>query len=328
MKKIFFINVLVIILIIFILEIVVRTFNLAGLQGYDKNLFYIENGITLAKPNTELKIFGKYSKTDSNGFRIPLNNYFFDKNKKSTLILGDSVSFGVGVEEKYTFVGLLRGKGNNLLNASISGHNLESYLYLLKRYNDSDNIKFEKTVIILCLNDIVPFQGVISKNSNKKQAEKKNFFEKNINDNLATKINIFFRERSALFVFLKGLVTNPSKRHYDLMANLYDNEENIEILKSQLSKIDNYSNVSNIDVSFVLLPYAYQINNDCNENLMKPQKEINRIFKNIKLPIFDYSKKFCNETNKSKLFLPYDPVHLSLLGHKLVSKILINDKIF
>ncbi len=328
MKFFFFINVVTIILIIFTLEILVRTFNLVGLQGYDKNLFYIENGITLAKPNTEFKIFGKYSKTDSNGFRIPLKNYFFDKNKKSTLILGDSISFGVGVEEKHTFVGLLRGKGNNLLNSSISGHNLESYLYLLKKYNESDNIKFEKIVIILCLNDIVPFQGVISKNSYKKQAKKKNFIEKNINYNLAMKINIFFRERSALFVFLKGIVTNPSKRHYDVMVNLYDNEENIKILKSQLSKIDNYSNVNNIDVSFVLLPYAYQVNNDCNENLMKPQKEINRIFKDIKLPIFDYSKKFCNEVNKSKLFLPYDPSHLSLLGHKHVSKILINDKIF
>ena len=169
MKKIFFINVFTIILIIFILEILVRTFNLAGLQGYDKNLFYIENGITLAKPNTELKIFGKYSKTDSNGFRIPKNNYFLDKNKRSTLILGDSVSFGVGVEEKHTFVGLLRGKGNNLLNASISGHNLESYLYLLKRYNESDDIKFEKTVIILCLNDIVPFQGTVFEKETKKQ---------------------------------------------------------------------------------------------------------------------------------------------------------------
>ena len=328
MKKIFFINIFTIIFIIFFLEILVRMFNLSGLQGYDKNLFYIENDITFAKPNTELKIFGKISKTDSNGFRIPLNNYLFDKNKKSTLILGDSVSFGVGVEEKNTFVGLLRGKENNLLNSSISGHNLESYLYLLKKYNESQNIKFEKTVIILCLNDIVPFQGVISKNNNKQQIKKNNFFEKNANDNLAMKINIFFRERSALFVFLKGLFTNPSKRHYDIMANLYDNKQNLKILKSQLSKIDHYSNVSNIDINFVLLPYAYQVNNSCNENLMKPQKEINRIFKEIKSPLYDYSKKFCNEANKSKLFLPYDPVHLSLSGHKFVSKILINDKVF
>ena len=35
------------------------------------------------------------------------------------------------------------------------------------------------------------------------------------------------------------------------------------------------------------------------ENLMKPQKEINRIFKEIKSPLYDYSKKFCNEANKS-----------------------------
>ena len=77
MKKIFFINIFTIIFIIFFLEILVRMFNLSGLQGYDKNLFYIENDITFAKPNTELKIFGKISKTDSNGFRmIKIKNLF------------------------------------------------------------------------------------------------------------------------------------------------------------------------------------------------------------------------------------------------------------
>ncbi len=329
MRNFFFVNILSIIIIILFLEIIVRAFDLVGLQGYDKNLFYSENGVTLSKANTKLKIFGKFSKTDINGFRIPINNYDFDKNKESILIFGDSVSFGVGIEEKNSFIGLTRSEiDKNLLNSSLSGHNLESYYYLIKKYNEEDKIQFKDAVIFLCLNDIIQFQGIIKKNSKNISKKKTKFFEKNILDDIAIRINIFFRGKSALFVFLKGLLTNPAKRHYELMSQLYERQENIEDYKNYISNIKNYSRQHNINIKFVLLPYAYQIKNNCRENLMKPQKEIRKIFKQKNLKLLDYSSNFCNETEKNKLFLPYDPVHLSLLGHKFVSKLIINDKIF
>ena len=112
------------------------------------------------------------------------------------------------------------------------------------------------------------------------------------------------------------------------MSQLYERQENIEDYKNYISNIKNYSRQHNINIKFVLLPYAYQIKNNCRENLMKPQKEIRKIFKQKNLKLLDYSSNFCNETEKNKLFLPYDPVHLSLLGHKFVSKLIINDKIF
>ena len=75
MKKIIFINFFTILIIILSLEIIIRFLNIVGLQGYEKEAFYFENGIIFSKPNNTFKVFGKKSKTDKNGFRIPLNNF-------------------------------------------------------------------------------------------------------------------------------------------------------------------------------------------------------------------------------------------------------------
>ena len=67
MKKIVFVNLVTIIALILILEILIRIFNLASLQGYDKNFFISENNITLNKPNSLLTVAGIKVKTDKNG---------------------------------------------------------------------------------------------------------------------------------------------------------------------------------------------------------------------------------------------------------------------
>ena len=86
MKKINLINFFVVISIIFLLEILIRLLNVVELQGYDKHAFYSENRVIHAKPNSSFKVFGKNSKTDINGFRIPLNNFSYNNNLSSTLV--------------------------------------------------------------------------------------------------------------------------------------------------------------------------------------------------------------------------------------------------
>ena len=92
MKKVILINFFIILSIILLLEIIIRFSNIVELQGYDKNIFYQENNITLSKPNKTFKVFGKNSRTDEDGFRIPLKNFSYDTNKNFYLILGDSVT--------------------------------------------------------------------------------------------------------------------------------------------------------------------------------------------------------------------------------------------
>ena len=149
MKKILVINFLIIVTLLFIIEISLRFFNIVGLQGYDKNFFILDKGIVMNNPKSFMKVAGVKIRTDENGFRIPTKNYNFYNNQTSVLILGDSVSFGFGVEEEETFVGILRNKfEHNLLNASVIGHNLKSYKFVLQKLANEEKIKKNNSFLV------------------------------------------------------------------------------------------------------------------------------------------------------------------------------------
>ena len=325
MKKVIFWNFSVTIILILILEIFIRIFDIVTLQGNTKDIFFSKNDIILSKSNKNFKVFGIKSKTDKYGFRIPLNNFQYNEQKPYTLILGDSVSFGVGVKEEDSFIGIMRKKtNNNLLNTSIMGHNLKSHLHLLKENYKNFNTNIDQIVIFLCLNDVVPFQGVVKKEDINNE---NNFFENFVKNKFTLNLNIFLREHSALFVLLKGIFTNPVKRHYDYMLALYEEEDNLKEFENYIRKIYLFSESNNLKTKFILLPYAHQIKKNCEKDLMVPQKIINKIFTKQGLKLYDYSSNFCSEKDSS-LFLKFDPVHLSKYGHKYVSNLIIEDKIF
>ena len=98
--------------------------------------------------------------TDKYGFRIPSKDFKY-KYSSSILVLGDSVSFGVGVDESKTFVGILRNKINlNIYNASVAGHNIIDYSNLIKDYNQTFK-DISKVIVFICLNDVHFAKGVI-----------------------------------------------------------------------------------------------------------------------------------------------------------------------
>ena len=60
---------------------------------------------------------------------------------------------------------------------------------------------------------------------------------------------------------------------------------------------------------------------------MKPQTEINNMFQRLNFKLFDFSKDFCNKKDNRKLFLRFDPMHLSSYGHQFVLNLLIKNNI-
>ena len=330
MKKIIFINFFIVLILILSLEIIIRFLNIVGLQGYEKEAFYFENGIIFSKPNNTFKVFGKKSKTDKNGFRIPLKNFSYKNEKNSILILGDSVTFGVGVKEKNTFIGILRNnlQDYNLYNTAIFGHNIESYLYILKKNHKKFKNEMNEVVIFLCLNDLVPYQGAVFKKKEKEKKEIDNFEKKIVKNTFALKLNNFLRERSSLFVLLKGFLTNPIERYYNHTKVLYDNEKNLKGFEKFVIDIDEFMSKNDLKYRYVLLPYAYQVRNNCKKKFLKPQEIIKEILNKKNLNLRDYTSEFCKTPNNNDLFLKYDPVHLSNYGHRFVSELLMQDNIF
>ena len=207
------------------------------------------------------------------------------------------------------------------------GHNIKSYVYILNKNNDKFKNSIDKVIIFLCLNDIVPYQGVVFRKKSDQSNTKKTFSDNYLKNSFTLKLNVFLREKSSLFILLKGILTDPVKRHYNYMRVLYDDKKNLIELENQTNQIKKIAIDNNLKLKFVLLPYAHQIKNDCAAEFLKPQRDIIEIFNKLNLELIDYTEKFCVNSKKDELFLTYDPVHLSEYGHKFVSDLLIADKV-
>ena len=124
LKKVFFINTIIFFLIILLLELTARLLNLSDLVGVDSKLVITsEKNFHSLKPNSQGLVFNKKTFIDKYGFRVPRLDYNY-KNKRKIFVIGDSVSFGNGVKEEDSFVGLLRSNLNRyeLYNSSVFGY--------------------------------------------------------------------------------------------------------------------------------------------------------------------------------------------------------------
>tara|TARA_B110000881_G_C18562595_1_gene510700 strand:- start:144 stop:1139 length:996 start_codon:yes stop_codon:yes gene_type:complete len=322
-KKIIIVNSLIFFFLIVALECFIRFFDLANPLGYDKNLYNHSNNLITHNPNIVSKVFGKTVFTDSNGFRIPKKNFIYSKNN-SILILGDSTSFGSGVIEEKTFIGLLRqNSNNNFYNASVAGHSLKDHIASIKRY--SPKIDFSKIVIFLNIDDIKSVKLNDNNKINKIKKNNLNFINNLKSVKILSDINIFFRDKSTLYVFLKSSISKPQSRIFKDIYKDYFKEENLNSYTNELNSLINYlPNVLDKEIYFILLPFEFQTRaKNCNKEYLVPQKIIEEIMSLNRVNYFDFTNQFCNSINPHKLYLPFDPAHLSKKGNQLVRDTLL-----
>ena len=306
------------------MEGLVRIFNLSNLLGINEDLI-VQNSKPLAyKPNMKSIVFGKDVFTDSQGYRVPYINFEYSA-KKSILIIGDSTSYGVGVEEEKTFIGLVRKKFPevNIYNSSLAGHDIYDHVLLLNKYENT--LKFEKVFYFLNLNDI---DGLSDKekiqNLNEKNDKNINFSEKLKKNIILAKINFYLRSKSALYVYMKSLVIDPSKIHFKKTYNNYLSKNNLTTYKKKLDEIFLDFNNKKYSISVIILPWEYQTRENCNnKNLFLPQEFLKNYFTKNKINYVDFSRNFCEQEDVKKMFLNFDPAHLSAKGHIFTEKLLL-----
>ena len=326
MKKILIYNVCIFFGILFLLEISIRTLNLANLLGIKSDILIKNSNPISYYPNRSSIVFGKKIFTDEYGFRVPKKNFKYEGNKKF-LILGDSTSYGVGAVEEKTFIGLIRKKNRdiNIYNTSITGHNIDDHILITKKFKTQLDI--DKLIIFLNLNDIF-FQDSAAKIQNLNKANDKKTLKDKLKDNyFLAKANFFLRSKSALYVYVKSVLTFPSERHFKRTFNFYKNDVN---LLNYEKKLDKFIEVvgDNLDLTIIILPWEYQTRNNClNKDLFLPQDFTANYFKNKKLNYIDFSNDFCKIKAKD-MYLKFDPAHLSQDGHTFVESLIIKNNLF
>ena len=322
MKKIIIINIIVIFSLLILLEITFRILDISYTQDVDSKLFYKKNNIAMHKAKTVTKVFGKKVIIDNYGFRVPYVDYKYDHDK-SILVLGDSVSFGIGVDEKDSFIGIARKNvSKNIYNASVMGLNITNYGELLKNYLKEFS-DISDVIIFICLNDTFFSQGVIDNSDIEKIVNKKEkgFIERIVKNKFLMRTDVVLRDKSALFVFIKSLITDPYKRGFFFSFYDYSNEEKMKIFTKYTDEIIKVSRSKNLKTKYILLPFAYQIDHlKCDQKYLLPQKRIKEIFQELNESIEDLTSDFCEYNRPKDLF--FDAVHLSDQGNKFVFELL------
>lgn len=283
-------------------------------MGIDLHLYEKKENNFRYKSNSKGLVFNNLIFTEENGFRAPNNNFKYDK-KNSIIFFGDSVTFGNGVDEDKTFVGLLRKKHQNynFYNISLPGYQIDNHINNFVYLDKFENIS--KIIYVPTLNDIDIKNNIeiISKNNTEIN---KNYIQKLKNISFINKANIWLRNKSYLYMFIKGLFSDPSKRWFQYDYELYKDERKINSFKELLDNLKN----KNIDIFIIFLPYEYQTRSkNCNKEIIQmPQLKLEAIAKEYNTTYLNLTKNFCSFQNSKKLFYKFDPMHLSENGHALV----------
>ena len=318
MKKIFIFNLIIIIFLIILGEIILRTFKLSQLMGSDSNIITFNEGVHSLTPNSSGLVFSKKVYIDKNKTRVPSFEFKYDKDK-NIIFIGDSVTFGNGVEEENTFVGLLRKKYDdyNFYNTAVPGHDL---LHHEKTLDDISKFKkIDKIIYVFTLNDVLRDKTIVHWNNRnqKKLAEELGFVQTVIRNKFFRDINFYLRNKSYIFMFFKGILTDPSKRWYANIKIFY-RENKIDHLSIFLKKLIEFSQQKEAELYMIMLPYEFQTR-DCKNNVVHlPQQKIKKEISKIKINFVDFYDEFCKFKNPKKLFYKYDPMHLSKSGHNNV----------
>ena len=121
-------------------------------------------------------------------------------------------------------------------------------------------------------------------------------------------------------MWIKGFTTKPSERYFFASFDYYHDENKIKSFEEIFAKIKKSEELKKLIIKFIILPYEYQTRNSCNRNYFLPQEKILKILKNKNFKFLDLTKNFCDYKDVKKLYINFDPVHLSIKGHDLVYK--------
>lgn len=225
-----------------------------------------------------------------------------DHSNVSWLILGDSITFGVGVKTESTFVGLLQKECPNtrIWNTAVVGYAIENYKDVINYFIETKK-GIQKVLLFYSLNDLyksINFRPTVS-------GIKKLFF--------------FFKQNSKFYMLIKNLLFDRSKSYFFYDSNLYEeNEPNFVEATKILKEINNQLKLNDIDFLIVILPYEYQIRSK-EDKFLIPQKILGKKFEEFGISYIDAYEYFVKPGKDSRTFYLYaDPMHFSITGHKVI----------
>lgn len=269
------------------------------------------------QPNASGISFGKRATIDEFGFRKLVSPA---KPVASWLILGDSVTFGVGVADEEIYVQLLQNDlpTVKLWNTAMIGYNIKDYRNVLQHFmvasQDKQDIK--RVILFFCLNDVDLGQRL----------------EKDQAPNLGTpgfaaQIMSYLRRHSKFYMLAKNAMSDRSRVYFLNDLQLYEEDgKDFKLATNMLSEMQTFLQARGVDLTIVIPPYEYQLRTK-DEKHLSPQKLLTAYFKEKGIAYIDAYEYFARSGGDvSQNFLYADFAHFSPQGHRLMYN-LLKDKI-
>ncbi|MBN2089844.1 SGNH/GDSL hydrolase family protein [candidate division KSB1 bacterium] len=258
----------------------------------------------------------KLSSGVSNGIMVKVDEYGFWKYRKaislqnsSLLILGDSVTMGIGVQADSTFVGLMHTclTDKNALNPSMIGYNIRDYYNLTRHFiiDRNNDFRISDLLIFWCLNDVYTDVTSVEQPGGKLRY-------------VFSDLLIWIRSNSRLYMFIKTLFFDRPKTYFDFDKKYYA-QDNSSFRNSidYFLKIKEICTASHINFTIFLLPYEYQFR-DKNLTDNPPQQLMVEELHQKNVTVLNIAVNFDHVNDEKQLYLYGDGIHFSPKGHRYI----------
>ena len=256
----------------------------------------------------------RFSAMDAAGYGFWRYAGGHDPSRRSWLLLGDSVTMGIGVHPDSTFAGrLAHGLPEiNVLNPSMLGYSGRDYAAIgrvLVPETGSPPFELSRVFVFWCLNDIYSSAGPLPDPDQTVRDVGGSFLS-------------FARRHLHIYQFLKATLFDRPRRYWEYDSRLYRGEL-VGRAAGDLGTIAALASERRIEVTVVLLPYEYQLRQGGGDGLWGPQKRMSTRLRSIGIVPLDPSRYLLDRVDDpADLFLYGDGIHFSSRGHDLISRFL------
>jgi len=252
-------------------------------------------------PNARGTSFDAVFETDERGFRRIGGPARYDE---AWLLLGDSVTVGVGVPAEETFPALLQAAHPALrvLGTAVIGYSIDDYVTVLRELTSGAE-PVRRVILFLCLNDVAERMAPEAAGS------------------LVDHVRFWLRDQSVFYQWLKGVLTDRSRVYYEVAAASYTNgDPGWQRLAAGLGELRRIAAQRGLDLRVVVLPYEAQLRSS-DPGLLVPQRMLHDRLASLGIPSLDLKPAFAaSEMPPQDLFLWKDAMHLSPAGHALAAR--------
>lgn len=251
------------------------------------------------KPNASGTVWGKPFHTDDMGGRKHLKS---KGGKKKVLIIGDSVTEGVGLDDSSTIANLTNDSeawaDADVRNISMIGWSSHDYSNVIDHLFAVDT-SISEVYLFYCLNDIYGKSAVRD-------------LPPIANKGVISEINGWLQDRYATYRIIKLICYSHSDHYYQYDRALYNDRARVDATIADIVHIRQVCEAHKAGFMIMLVPYRSQLEHR-GDNL--PQKILIGKFIQNGIQGMDLLRQWPKEDDYSALFLYGDEIHYSALGH-------------